>query len=154
MSDADSSDLDRLLRELYYDEADGFQSPAILYKEAKAKNGAITMPYVKAWLARQSSIQTHTRSPLWNSYVADHPLQQVAIDLADYTRSKQYNDGYSYICVCVDYFTKYVFAKALKNKKPDDLTDALVDMIKAMGTPEAIISDKEGVHNHRRSSGF
>jgi hypothetical protein len=144
MSDPESTSLGRLLRELYDDEADGFQSPANLYKDAKAKNSAITMPYVKEWLTRPSSIQTHQRSPLWTSYVADHPLQQVAIDLADYSRSKQYNDGYCYICVCVDYFTKYAFAKALKTKKPDELTEALVDTIKAMGTPEAIIPNKEG----------
>jgi hypothetical protein len=71
----------------------------------------------------------------------------VAIDLADYSKSKEYNDGYSYIFVAVDYFTKYVFAKALKTKQSGELAEALVDMIShwsALGKPEAIISDQEG----------
>ena len=75
------------------------------------------MKYVSDWLNKQSSIQTHKKGKLWNSYIADHPLQQVAVDLADYNKSKHFNDGFSYIWVGVDYFTKFVFAKALKDKK-------------------------------------
>ena len=47
-----------LLRELYYDEADGFMSSSNLYKDAHAKDPSITMKYVTEWLNKQTSIQT------------------------------------------------------------------------------------------------
>ena len=138
------TDKNKLLRELYYDEDDGFMSSSNLYKDAHAKDPSITAKYVSDWLNKQSSIQTHKKGKLWNSYIADHPLQQVAVDLADYNKSKHFNDGFSYIWVGVDYFTKFVFAKALKDKKSPELTEALKDMIKEMGQIEAVVSDFEG----------
>ena len=99
----------RTLRELYYGE-DGFQSTANVYKDAKRINQNITYSDVKDWLAKQSSIQVLTKRKLFNSYVADHPLQQVVIDLADYSQSKEHYDGYSYICMAIDYFTKLIVA--------------------------------------------
>ena len=138
------TDKNKLLRELYYDEDDGFMSSSNLYKDAHAKDPSITMKYVSDWLNKQSSIQTHKKGKLWNSYIADHPLQQVAVDLADYNKSKHFNDGCSYIWVGVDHFTKFVFAKALKDKTAPELTEALKDMIKEMGQIEAVVSDFEG----------
>ena len=138
------TDKNKLLRELYYDEDDGFMSSSNLYKDAHAKDPSITMKYVSDWLNKQSSIQTHKKGKLWNSYIADHPLQQVAVDLADYNKSTHFNDGCSYIWVGVDYFTKFVFAKALKDKTAPELTEALKDVIKEMGQIEAVVSDFEG----------
>ena len=138
------TDKNKFLRELCYDEDDGFMSSSNLYKDAHAKDPSITTKYVSDWLNKQSSIQTHKKGKLWNSYIADHPLQQVAVDLADYNKSKHFNDGFSYIWVGVDYFTKFVFAKALKDKTAPELTEALKDMIKEMGQIEAVVSDFEG----------
>ena len=101
------SDKNRLLRELYYDGDTGFQSTANLYKDARAKDATITMKYVKEWLEKQSSIQTLKKRTLFNSYIADHTLQQVGVDLADYNKSSKYNDGYAYIFIGVDYFSKF-----------------------------------------------
>ena len=105
------TDKNKLLRELYYDEDDGFMSSSNLYKDAHAKDPSITMKYVSDLLNKQSSIQTHKKGKLWNSYIADHPLQQVAVDLADYNKSKHFNDGFSYIWAGVDYFTKFVLPR-------------------------------------------
>ena len=141
MADADKN---KLLRELYYDPDDGFMSTSNLYKDAHAKDPSITTKYVTEWLNKQTSIQTHKKGKLWNSYIADHPLQQVAVDLADYSKSTKFNDGFAYIWVGVDYFTKFVFAKALKNKTTPELTEALTYMSKEMGQIEAVVSDFEG----------
>ena len=114
MADTDKNEI---LRELYYDPDDGFMNSSNLYKEAHEKDPGITIKYVTDWLNKQTSVQTHKKGSLWNSYVADHPLQQVAVDLADYNKSKQVNDGYAYIIIACGYFTKFVFAKALKTKQ-------------------------------------
>jgi hypothetical protein len=143
----------QILRTLYYDEATGFQSTANLYKEARGQNNNITTDYVKKWLANQSIIQTQkVNKSQYNSYVADHPLQQVAIDLADYSKSKAHNDGYQYIFVAVDYFSKYIVAYPMKSKQGSDLTIALKSLIHDMekvakAKIETIVSDQEGGTN-------
>jgi hypothetical protein len=143
----------QILRTLYYDEASGFQSATNLYKEARGQNNNITNDYVKRWLANQSIIQTQkVNKSLYNSYVADHPLQQVAIDLADYSKSKEHNDGYQYIFVAVDYFSKFIVAYPMLDKRGSDLTTALNSLIKDMEKAakskiETIVSDQEGGTN-------
>ena len=140
------------LRELYYGE-EGFQSTANLYKDAKQINNNITYDDVKKWLSKQSIVQTQkVNKSLFNSYVADHPLQQVGIDLADYNKSKEHNDGYAYIFMGVCYFSKYIVAYPLKTKQGKDLTDALKNMIDDMNKLskyqiETIVSDQEGGTN-------
>ena len=66
------------------------------------------------------------------------------MDVANYNKSKHFNDSCSYIWVGVDYFTKFVFAEGLKDKSAPELTEALKYMIKAMGQIEAAVSDVEG----------
>ena len=60
------TDKNKLLRELYYDEDDGFMGTSNLYKDAHAKDASITMKYVTEWLNNQTSIQTHKKGKLWN----------------------------------------------------------------------------------------
>lgn len=143
---------DAILRTIYYDSDDGFMSAVNLLKSAKSQDASITMKIVKDWLGKQSSIQTLTKRKLFNSYVASHPMQQIGVDLADYSKSSQHNDGYSYIFVGVDYFSKFVVAFPLTTKTGSDLAHALskmiIDMKKAgKADIEAIVSDTEGGTN-------
>ena len=125
MADNTETAKNQTLRELYYGE-DGFQSTANLYKDAKKINNNITYDDVKTWLSKQSIVQTQkVNKTLFNSYVADHPLQQVGVDLADYNKSKEHNDGYSYIFMGICYFSKYLVAYPIKTKQGKDLTEAL-----------------------------
>ncbi len=121
----------RILRKLYYDEG-GFMSTANLYKDAKQKQADITYADVKEWLANQTSTQTLKKRTLFNSDAAEHPLQQIAIDLADYSKSKEHNDGFAYILMGVDYFSKFLVAYPLKTKQGIDLAGALETTIKEL----------------------
>jgi len=47
--------------------------------------------------------------------ISDGPFRHIAIDLADYTHLRQ-KEGYRYILVIVDLFTKFVILKPLKEK--------------------------------------
>lgn len=134
------------LRSIYYDE-DGFQSISNLYKEAHSINKHITLNYVKDWLAKQSIVQTKRKDTAFNSYVADHPLQQVGIDLADYSKSKDHNDGYAFIFVSVDYFSKWITAIPLKTKQGKDLVEALKQLLNEVGHFDTLVSDQEGGTN-------
>ena len=134
------------LREVYYGE-NGFGSTANTYKDAHRINPSITYDYVKEWLGNQSIIQTRKKDSSFNSYVADHPLQQVAIDLADYSKSKEHNDGYSYIFLAIDYFSKWIVAIPIKTKQGVDLVEALKKLLNDMGKFETLVSDQEGGTN-------
>ena len=134
------------LKQIWYGE-DGFMSATNLYKDAKQEDDSITYACVKEWLSKQSSIQTFTKRKLFNSYVADHPLQQVAVDLADYSKSTEHNDGYAYIFMAIDYFTKFIVAYPLKTKQGVDLAPALIKTINDLGKFETLTSDTEGGTN-------
>ena len=80
----------------------------------------------------------------FNSYVADEPLEEIQIDLADFTRSAADNDGYRYCLVAVDVFTKMLWGVPIKNKKPDECVRAFNEVLDKIGTPKQIYHDNEG----------
>ena len=134
---------DKQLRGIYYDADTGFSSIQQTYKEANRQNPKITMDYVKKWFEKQKGHQLKAYRG-FNSYIADAPLDEVGADLADYSRSKQHNDGYAYIFVAVDYFTKYCVAMPMKTKQADDCVSALEEVIRRLGNFRTLFSDREG----------
>ena len=55
---------------------------------------------------KQTHKQTKFKYSGENSYVANHPLQQIEIDLIDMTSKASENDGYRYAVSGVDIFFK------------------------------------------------
>ena len=53
-----------------------------------------------------------------------------AADLADMTAFKDYNDGYTFLLLVIDTFSKYGYLIPLKNKKGETVADALKDIFK------------------------
>ena len=53
-----------------------------------------------------------------------------AADLADMTAFKDYNDGYKFLLLVIDTFSKYGYLVPLKNKKGETVADALKDIFK------------------------
>ena len=143
---------DKIIKDIYYHDETGYKSINDTYKLAKEKNNQITLDYVKKWFSNQGPIQIQSSrigKNKFNSYITKHPLEQIAVDLADYSKGKEFNDGYAYIFVAVDYFTKYMFVKPLVSKNAKELTQALLDMIKKYHSLtnhkiQAIVSDMEG----------
>ena len=66
------------------------------------------------------------------------------MDIADFTRSAEVNDGYMYAFVAVDNFTKICHAAPIKNKKPTEATRVLNEVLGKTGVPEVIYHDNEG----------
>ena len=60
----------------------------------------------------------------FNSYVATEPLQELQIDIADFTASGALNDGFRYAFVAIDIFTKFCHAVPIKDKKTDGISTA------------------------------
>ena len=98
-------DKDKIIRQVYYNEF-GFGGIAETYKEATKILNTITLDDVKDFLERQKTRQIKGYKG-FNSYVADHALQEIQIDIAVFTDSAEENKGFAYCFVAVDIFTKF-----------------------------------------------
>ena len=132
----------KIIRQVYYNE-DGFGSINETYKKAKNILNTITINDVKEFLSKQKGRQTKPYKG-FNSYVADEPLEEIQIDLADFTKSASENDGYRYCMVAVDVFTKMLWGVPIKDKKPSECVRAFKEVLDKIGKPKQIYHDNEG----------
>ena len=137
------SDKDKIIRQIYYDVHDGFGSINETYRKAHHILNTITLNDVKEFLNKQKSRQTKAYRG-FNSYVAKEPLQELQIDISDFTRSAEMNEGYRYAFVAVDIFTKICHAVPIKNKQPQESIRAMKEVFEKIGIPEIIYHDNEG----------
>ena len=136
-------DKDKIIRQIYYDVHDGFGSINETYRKAHHILNTITLNDVKEFLNKQKSRQTKAYRG-FNSYVAKEPLQEIQIDISDFTRSAEMNEGYRYAFVAVDIFTKICHAVPIKDKKPQESIRAMKEVFEKIGVPEIIYHDNEG----------
>ena len=134
---------DRVIRQVYYDVDTGFGSINETYQNAKKILNTITYNDVKDFLERQKSRQ-FKKYHGYNSYVASKPLQELQIDIGDFTKSGAVNDGYRYMFLAVDIFSKYIHCVPVEDKEPPESIRAFKEVINVIGVPENIMSDREG----------
>jgi len=144
----DKEDKDKIIRGVYYDSDTGFGSIAETYKESKRILSSITYNDVKEFLEKQSIRQVKAYRG-FNSYVATEPLQEIQIDIADFTASGSVNDNYRYCFVATDIFTKYCHAVAIKDKQPTESVRAMKEVLSNIGTPKVLYHDNEGSWNSK-----
>ena len=140
---SEDKDKDKIIRQIYYDTDKGFGSVSDTYKQAHHILNTITLNDIKDFLSRQKSRQTKSYRG-FNSYVAKEPLQEIQIDIADFTRSAEMNDGYRYCFVAVDIFSKICHAVPIKDKQPQESIRAMKEVLEKIGVPEVIYHDNEG----------
>ena len=104
---SEKSEKDKIIRQIYYDADSGFGSISETHREAKKILNTITYNDVKDFLERQKSRQTKGYTG-FNSYVADKPLAETQCDIADFTASGALNNGFRYLFVAVDIFSKNI----------------------------------------------
>ena len=140
------SEKDKIIRQIYYDADTGFSSISETHREAKKVLNTITYNDVKDFLERQKSRQTKGYRG-FNSYVANEPLQELQIDIADFTASGALNNGFRYLFVAVDIFTKFSHGVAIKDKQPAESVRAMKEILKVIGVPKILYHDNEGSWN-------
>ena len=139
-------DKDKIIRQVYYDADTGFGSIAETYKASKKILDSITYNDIKEFLERQKVRQFKAYRG-FNSYVANEPLQEIQIDIADFTRSAEENGGIRYLFVAVGIFTKICHAVPIKDKKPKESVRAFTEVLEKIGVPKVIYHDFEGSWN-------
>ena len=129
------------MNDIYYNEKTGFQNQKLTYEAAKKRLSDITAEYVQEWFSKQKGQQLKPYRG-FNSYIVDGPNQEVAADLADFSRNSIYNRDYGFIFIAVDAFTKFAWAVPIK-KDASECAKALNEVIKNMGNFKTLYTDGE-----------
>ena len=148
MNSEDKENKDKIIRQVYYDSDTGFGGIAETFKNSKKILNTITLNDVKDFLDRQKVRQFKAYRG-FNSYVATEPLQEIQIDIADFTASGALNDGFRYAFVAIDIFTKICHAVPIKDKKPAESIRAMKEILNKIGIPKTIYHDFEGSWNSK-----
>ena len=88
------------------------------YQEVKNIHPKVTLKKVNEFLKSQDAYTLHkrTRKPKFRRTLVFKPRDLWQIDLLDMQKYSKENDGYRYICVIIDCFSRYLWVKPLKNK--------------------------------------
>ena len=129
------------LKEIYYDptKVGSFGGVKALSKAAGRKD-------VKEWLAGQDAYTLHkpTKRKFKRRKMIcvglDHLWQG---DLADLNSLAVHNDGFKYLLTCIDCFSRYAWAVAIRNKTAQSVTAAFASLID-LRKPTFLQSDKGG----------
>lgn len=136
------------LESVYYDPRHpaSFGGPAKLYLAAKKDGRKIGLDTIEKWLKGEETYTLHRPSrkkfPRNKVYVPriDH---QWDADLMDMTRVAKYNDGYNYVLLVIDIFSRYVWTVPLKSKKADEVIRAFSTVFEER-KPKYLRTDKGG----------
>jgi hypothetical protein len=135
----------KLLRTLYYDTSSpcAFSGATALYREAK-KHG-ITFSQVERFLEQQDTYTRHKtarRKFPRNKTVAVGIDSDWQADLADMQRLSKVNNGYTFLLVCVDVFSKVAWVEPLINKTAKEVAAAFEHILEQGRKPWRLYTDK------------
>src|SRR5277367_1564649 len=136
-----------VLQTIYYNPKHqaGFSSVNKLYKAAKLIDNTITLKGVKQWLLGEFTYTLHKpvrKRFIRNPIIADKIDKQWEADLVDMQQFASKNSGARYILTVIDIFSKYAWAKALKNKTPKMIINAFKDIFSEGRKPQNVRTDQ------------
>jgi len=121
----------KALHDIYYNPSNNasFSSVNRLYNEAKKEVPNITINTVKQFLDKQFSYTLH--KPVRHNFernrvLASRPNQHWQADLVDMRAYAKENDGYNYILMIIDVFSKILQAFPLKSKNAEEIKSSFV----------------------------
>ena len=135
------------LKKLWEDNA--YPSLTPLYKLARKRDLPVKIKDVEAWLKNRAStsLLQQRKEPYAVAGTFDNatkPLERVYLDLWDRSTHPS-PDGYRYIMIALDSFTRKAWAEPMKNKLPDAFMKAYIAIEKQLGgKPVLLFTDKEG----------
>lgn len=144
----------KLLQKLYYDprSAASYGSKATLQKalgEELKKNKRIKRSNlstkVKTWLENQNTYTLHKqpqRTFPRRRVIVGGINDQWQADLADMQMLASENQGYRYILMIIDCFSRKAWARALKDKSGKSVASAFEDIFKTQAPPHELQTDK------------
>ena len=140
--------MNKLLSSVYYDTTSPacFSGVQAVYKEAKKRKSSVTLSDVRKFLHSQYTYTVHKpakRKFRRNKVKALGVDTNWQIDLADMSKLAKQNDGYKFLLICYDVFSKYARVEPIKNKTGPVVTEAMQKIFKrSKKNPLWIYSDK------------
>ena len=131
-----------LLSSIYYDPKHpaGFSSIKKL-----SESSGISQKKVKQWLQGEASYTLHrsARKKYRTRHYVVHDIdEQWQADLADVALLKKQNNGYTFILTVIDIFSRYAWARPLKNKSGKEVSAAFKDIFREGRIPKRIQTDQ------------
>lgn len=146
-----SQDQEKLLNQVYFKDGVMFGRDRLYdYLRREYSDYNITRNQVATWLKNQNVNQlfkaTRQTKVVQPTILSDN-FKQMGVDLAD--MQLQEIRGYKYILVCVDMFSKKVWAEPVKNKEASTIAIAMETLLSQMPeNPRVIRSDRGGEFNN------
>lgn len=137
--------IERVLAAHYYDKGDagGYAGVDGLWRAAHKDVPSLTRPQVARWLREQLTYQLH-KQPRHNfrrnPIVVDRIDELWEADLVDLCNLARYNDGYKYLLVVIDVFSKQLHVRPLKAKSAAVVADAFAQIFET-SQPQTLRSD-------------
>ncbi len=136
-----------LMKNVYYNPAD----PGSLGGKERLKQGvlqeysvALKDKDVTDWLAAQDAYTLHRTAPVkykHNRVVVYGKDVQFQADLVDMSAHSKENDNIKFLLTCIDVFSKYAWARPLKNKTGKEVTKAFDSILKENRVPQKLQTD-------------
>ena len=139
---------EKYLEEVYYNplNAGSFSGPDKLFRYVKKEGKYVISKYkIRKWLQRQEaySLQRPLRRHFKRNKVITTGIDdQWDADLMDMSSLSKENDGYMYILVVIDIFSKYLWMRPLKDKKGESVTHEFRDILQDGRFPSRLRTDK------------
>ena len=140
--------MDEYLTQLYYNSKRSGALGGVerLYRDVK-KDGKydISRAQLKKWLMKQNTYTLH--KPARRHYKRNRVIvggidELWQMDLADMQTMAAENDGYRYLLVCIDVFSKYLWVIPLKTKTGPALVTAFKKILESGRKPEKVQTDQ------------
>ena len=112
---------------------------------AKKEGVKTTMKEIKEFIEKQHIAQVHstTKNKKKRGYIVSFfPFERFQADLIDMSRYGPHNNGYNWIFLFIDIFTRKIYAWAMKKKTADDIDEVLREFLKKH-VPETLTTDNE-----------
>lgn len=134
------------LEKLYLDPrfSGAFSGANKFYREVKKIHPHVTMAQVRKTLAKIEAYTIHkkaTKPKIFRKTWSFAPGHLWQMDLLDLQKYKTENDGFKYLCVIIDVFSKFAWVKPLRRKTAKSLVKALALLIMTE-RPKKIMADQ------------
>ncbi len=139
--------MDALLDEVYLSPESSSYLAGVntVYNAAKEKNPNVTIRDVENYLSRQDTHTLHKPTRIRfarNRIISPGVDAGWEVDLMDLQQLKQYNKNNAYVLVCIDQFSKMLWAIPTRTKRPSDVLEAFGKIIDSGRSPWTVYADR------------
>ena len=142
--------MDEYLKRIYYDvkHPGSYSSAPKLLKAARADGRKdVKLKDILLWLRGQDAHTLH--KPVRYNYprnrvIVDGIDHQWDVDLMDMINLSKYNDGYGYVLIAIDVFSRYAWTVLLKTKRSKDVKEGIEELFSQGRKPDLFRTDPGG----------